>query len=218
MPISGLYLDLFVAPKWCVSTIGVVGVVAHDRPMASIRLHRGHDEWRLTGQRLRKRPTLRARLRAAWNADELDEALADGADPLASDDLALTALRLVKPARRVELAQSLERVVEQVAARGPSPLPGPTILRREPISRNLGPLLALAARLRAGSPHCLRGLAMADRLVRYGDSPLYMALDPLQLRYRVEETLAALEPGWDGQPADMPGGNGGDGYQADSGQ
>ena len=48
---------------------------------------------------------------------------------------------------------------------------------------------------------------MADRLIGFGDSPLYMALGPLQLTHRIEETLAALEPDWDGLPADMPGGD-----------
>jgi hypothetical protein len=43
---------------------------------------------------------------------------------------------------------------------------------------------------------------MADRLIGFGDSPLYMGLDATQLMYCVEETLAALEPDWDGQPAD----------------
>jgi hypothetical protein len=153
--------------------------------------------------KLRRRPTLRARLRAAWRAPELDEALANGADPLASDELALRAARLVRPATRVKLAESLELVVGQVATRGPSP-PGPTILRREPIARNRPVLLALARRLRGDGLHCLTGLAMADRLIGFGDSPLYMALDSLQLMYRVEEVLAALDPGWDGQPADTP--------------
>jgi hypothetical protein len=179
--------------------IGRVGSVAHDGPMPSLRS--GRDS---AGLKLRKRPSLRARLRAAWSADKLDQDLADGADPLASDELALTAARLVRPDRRLELADSLERVVAQVASGGPSPLPGPTLLRREPIARNLGGLLCLADRLRTEGLHCLPGLAMADRLVRYGDSPLYMAMGPLQLRHRIEETLAALEPGWDGQPADVP--------------
>lgn len=158
----------------------------------------------MTPLKLRKRATLRARLRAAWSAAELDDALADGADPLASDELALRAAQLVEPARRAKLAQSLELVVKQVAAGGPSPLPGPTILRREPIARNRPALIALARRLRDEGLHCLRGLAMADRLIRSGDSPLYIALGPLQLRHRIEEVMAALEPDWDGQPADMP--------------
>jgi hypothetical protein len=154
--------------------------------------------------KLRRRPRLRARLRAAWSASELDEALGDGADPLGSEELALRAAQLVDPARRAKLARSLELVVEQVAIGGPSPLPGPTILRRAPVARNRAGLLALARRLRSEGLHCLPGLAMTDRLVRFGDSPLYMALDSLQLEHRIEEILAALEPDWDGLPADMP--------------
>jgi hypothetical protein len=187
--------------------MGAAGSVAHDRLMALLQSHRDDDSARRSvGLKLRKRPTLRARLRAAWSAAELDEALADGADPLASDELALRAAQLVEPATRAKLARSIELVVEQVAAGGPSPL-GPTILRREPIARNRPALLALARRLRREGFHCLRGLAMADRLIRLGDSPLYMALGPLQLTHRIEEILAALEPGWDGLPADMPHGD-----------
>jgi hypothetical protein len=176
--------------RWGVAPIGAAAKVAHDAPMSP-------------PLKLRRRPTLRARLCTAWRAPELDEALASGADPLASDELALKAAQLVKPATRVKLAKSLELIVEQVATRGPSP-PGPTILRREPIARNRRVLLALARRLRSDGLHCLPGLAMADRLIGFGDTPLYMALDSLQLMYRVEEVLAALEPGWDGQPADTP--------------
>jgi hypothetical protein len=154
--------------------------------------------------KLGKRPALRTRLRTAWSAAELDEALASGADPLASDELTLRALQLVRPEKRAALAQSLELVVRQVASGGPSPLPGPTILRRDPVARNRRRLLTLAWRLRSDGLHCLRGLAMADRLIKHGDSPLYMALDPLQLTHRVQEVMAALEPDWDGQPADMP--------------
>jgi hypothetical protein len=161
----------------------------------------------MTPPKLRNRPTLRARLRTAWSAAELDEALTEGADPLANEELALRAAQLVEPAKRVKLARSLEVVVDQVAAGGPSPLPGPTILRRQPIARNRPGLRALARRLRGDGLHCLRGLAMADRLISFGDSPLYMALDPLQLTHRIEEIQAALEPDWDGQPADRPQGD-----------
>jgi hypothetical protein len=153
---------------------------------------------------VRKRPTLRARLRAAWSAAELDEALANGVDPLASEELTVRAARLVEPSKRIQLAQSLELLVKEVARGGPSPVPGPTILRREPIARNRAALLALTRRLRSNGLHCLPGLAMADRLIRFGDSPLYMALGPVQLRRQVEDILAALEPDWDGLPVDMP--------------
>jgi hypothetical protein len=149
--------------------------------------------------------SLRVRLRTAWKAPELDEALANGADPLASPELTLKASQLVHPGKRVELAHALELVVKQVASGGPSPLPGPTILRRQPVAGNLSELRALARRLRADGLHCLPGLALADRLIHYGDSPLYIALGPLELKHRIEEILAALEPGWDGLPADMPG-------------
>ena len=152
----------------------------------------------------RRRPTLRTRLRTKWSAAELDEALAAGTDPLGSEELALRSDQLVEPARRAELARSLELVLEHVARGRSSPVPGPTILRRAPIRSNRAALRTLARRLRSDRLQCLAGLAMADRFVRYGDSPLYMGLDSLQLRHRIEEILAALEPDWDGVPGDMP--------------
>ena len=157
--------------------------------MAPLLLRR-HDsnDLRSLGLKARRRPSLRTRLRARWSAAELDEALADAANPLASDEILLRATALVQPETRGALAESLERLVEQVVAGGPSPHPGPTILRREPVARNCGRLLALAERLRA-------------------DSPLYVALGPLELMHRIEEVLAALDPGWDGQPADTPHGD-----------
>ena len=137
---------------------------------------------------------LHLKLRAAWRASDLDDALADGTDPLASDELTHHALKLADPGQRARLAKALELIVNHVSAGGPSPVPGPTILRRDPIRQNRAELLVLAWRLRAEGFHCLRGLAMADRMIRFGDSPLYMAPNSQKLRRRVEEILAALEP------------------------
>jgi len=180
--------------RWGVIPIGAARNVTHDASM--------------TPRSLQKRPRWRARLRTAWRAAELDDALTSGEDPLKTEELALRASQLVEPEKRAALAESLEQIVKQVAAGGPSPIPGPKILRRGPVARNRRGLQALARRLRDERIHCLPGLAMADRLISFGDSPLYMALDPLQLTHRIEETLAAFEPGWDGQPADVPGGDG----------
>jgi hypothetical protein len=200
---------LGASPKWGTDPIGGAGTVAQTGPMSSLSRRSARRTAPLPPDlERRRRPTLRTKLRTAWSADELDEALANGADPLASDELTLRADQLVKPTTRVELAQTLELIVEQVGCGGPSPLPGPTILRREPIARNCPGLLTLAQRLRRDGLQCLPGLAMADRMIRYGDTPLYMGLDPQQLMHRIEEILAALEPGWDGVPADMPHGDG----------
>lgn len=192
--------------EWGVNPIDAEASRTHDQAMAlfSRTATVPRSVLRSSGLQRRRQPRLRVRLRVAWCAADLDEALADGADPLASDELTLRATKLVDPAKRAELVRTLELVVSHVSAGGPSPFPGPTILRRQPIARNRPELLALAWRLRIEGVHCLRGLAMADRMIRYDDSPLYMALGPLQLRHGIEETLAALEPDWDGQPADMP--------------
>jgi hypothetical protein len=172
--------------------------VAHDLTMALLRRRRTAES------PLTCRPGLRVRLRTSWAAAELDEALANGADPLASAELTLRAQQLVDPAKRAGLARSLDVIAKEVETGGLSPQPGPTILRRDPILPNCRRLRALARRLRDDGLHCLPGLAMADRMITFGDSPLYMALGPLQLKHRVEEIAAALDPGWDGRPADFP--------------
>ena len=78
------------------------------------------------------RTGLRVKLREAWRTAELDESLARGEDPMGSGELTLRALKLCDPAHRARLTRSLEGVVNRVSFGGPSPVPGPTILRREP--------------------------------------------------------------------------------------
>jgi hypothetical protein len=166
-----------------------------------VGLRSGHTRLRLVG-----RPSLRSRLRAILKTAELDEALANGADPLASPELRLQAMKLVEPARRARLARSLDAIAEAVLAGAPSP-PGPTILRRRSIRPNCRRLRILARRLRDDHLHCLPGLALADRTIAFGDSPLYVALGPTQLEHRLEDIMAALEPGWDRRPVDFPTGS-----------
>lgn len=101
---------------------------------------------------VRRRPTLRLRLRTLWIAPELDEALASGADPLVSEELTLRAQQLAEPEKRAEFARSIELIVEDAGAIGPQLVPGPTILKRGPIARNRSVLLALARRLRGQGP------------------------------------------------------------------
>jgi hypothetical protein len=132
---------------------------------------------------------MRTRLRAA----ELDQALAAGADPLASEELTLRAEQLAQPTRREDYARSLELVAESAQAGWLQTAPGPTIRNRKPVVKNQEALLALARRLRGTGPHCLRGLAMTDLLIHCGTSSLYAAPSPDQLRQKVEEILAALD-------------------------
>jgi hypothetical protein len=142
----------------------------------------------------RLRPRLRVRLRASLRAAELDEQLAIGVDPLCSDLLLWRAQQLVEPDERAGFAKSLETIVNEIDRGGPHRLAGPQTLCRDLVKDNRSLLLVLAERLRADGPHGLRGLAMADLLVHYRDSALYRAQSPLQLKWKLLEVLAALEP------------------------
>ena len=90
---------------------------------------------------------------------ELDQALADGADPRESRELALRAHQLTKPGKRIRFARAIEKVVSDVGSPEPQILLG--IYRRDPVLKNRVLLRALADRLRAEAPVRLRGLAMA---------------------------------------------------------
>jgi hypothetical protein len=142
----------------------------------------------------RLRPRLRVRLRASLTAAELDEKLAMGADPLGNDLLLWRAQQLAEPDERAGFAQSIETIVSGIDRGGPHRLAGPQTLCRDLVKDNRSLLLVLAERLRGDGPHGLRGLAMADLLVHYRDSALYRARSPLQLKWKLLEVLAALEP------------------------
>ena len=175
-----------------------------DRHMAQQKLKRprGHSRGVLTSTRLLRSsissidcgPKLAVRIRTFYRAPELDEALAIGADPLASPELTLRAQQLVEPKSRRGLAATLQRVGD-AAVRGEQPLAGPPIYEHAAVAANVGLLQALAARIQDRGPHALCGLAMADRLIRYGDSPLYRAGSAGALACTLRIVGDALEPG-----------------------
>ena len=143
----------------------------------------------------RVRPGLLVRLRASWKAAELGEALAAGADPLASEELLWRAQQLTEPKERMAIAESIARVVAEIDRGGFDVRSGPQIVKRDLIKDNRSLLLVLAERLRDDGPHDLRGLAMAELLVHFGDSPLYRARSPLELRWKLLDILTVLYPG-----------------------
>ncbi len=135
---------------------------------------------------------LGVRVRAFIKLAELDQALAEGADPRESRELALRAQQLAKPAKRIRFARAIERVVSDVGSPEPQILLG--VYRRWPVLKNRVLLRALADRLRAEAPVRLRGLAMVDLLLYRSDGPLYGAQSALQLEQALVEVLRALEP------------------------
>jgi hypothetical protein len=150
---------------------------------------------RLPGRSLRRRrPSLLVRWRGFWKAAELDQALAAGSDPLASEALLWRAEQLVEAKLRRGFAEALERIVDEVARGGPQMLPGPQLIRRDVIRDNRSLLLVLAERLRSDGPQALRGLAKVDLLVSYQDSALYRGPSALTLKLELLDVLAALDP------------------------
>jgi hypothetical protein len=132
------------------------------------------------------------RVRAKWRAPKLDRRLADGADPMLSDELSLRVGQLGSAGTRTRLATALREAVE-IANGQRAPLIT-TRLRRPEIQENEELLLALADRLRDGEPVGVQGLAMTARLVADRSSPLYRGVGG-SLTANASEALAALERG-----------------------
>jgi hypothetical protein len=158
----------------------------------------GRRRW-LENRRLRRRsrgPLLGGiwlRVLTRWRAHELDRQLANGTDPMLSDELSLRVGQLGSTRRRVRLAFALRGAVE-LANGHRSPLIT-TRLRRPEIRENHELLLALADRLCDGEPLGVQGLAMTACLVNDRSSPLYRSGLGGSLPATVMEALAALERG-----------------------
>lgn len=133
-------------------------------------------------------------VRVRWSALELDAALASGSDPASSAELALRAAQLAEPAKRRQLARSINDLVLLAEGRFGAQLP----MTRAPISADRvhmrrEPLLGLRDRLLGGGPHSPRGLALVSLLLEDPRSPLYShELSGDQLQPKLDQILAAL--------------------------
>jgi hypothetical protein len=126
-----------------------------------------------------------------WVAADLDRELANGTDPLGSDELSLRVGQLGSAATRSRLAAALRGAVEMANGRC-APLIS-TRLRRPEIRENEDLLLALADRLHGGEPLGVEGLAMTARLVDDRMSPMYRGGGSLP--DALSEALTARERG-----------------------
>ena len=142
-------------------------------------------------------PSIWVRLRVRWKRRELDEALARGANPVTTEELALRAEQLLEPATRARLAAWYENLF-RLAADGPGPgattamVVAPFDAHR--VATNQPVLAALAERLRSPGPLDVRGLAMASNLLEDSNGPLYARTRVDELEQAVRRTIAALEP------------------------
>ncbi len=141
--------------------------------------------------------SLRLRLRARLHRANLTRALAEGADPAASDELALRGRQLTSKRNRRMLARSLRRSIAD--AHRPATTHGavPIIDRRGVLDAE--PAIAeLVERLLAPRPVQAAGMAMVERILTNADpSPLYSPSEPGALQQTIRAATAAL----DRQPA-----------------
>jgi hypothetical protein len=134
---------------------------------------------------------LRTRLRSRLQARRLDRELASGRDPSSSEALELRARHLLSETFRTRLADGLETVI----CRASSP---PVFSSKAPINRRgvraAGPeILALAAVLRENADCDPRGVALAERLLTDGTSPLYSRASDQELLTSVRNVSMALK-------------------------
>jgi hypothetical protein len=135
---------------------------------------------------------LALRARTWLSRRRLDARLADGADPASDRELELRAQRISRAEHREQLARALERVMRD--ARRPAARIRPQVpVRRAPILDCSEDLQALIRRLRDGEPVDPRGIALTERLLTDGASPLYHDTDP-PLCYSIRSARLALDP------------------------
>jgi hypothetical protein len=141
------------------------------------------------------RPPLALRVRVFASRRSLDDALADGASPLWSPELALRARQLVSHGSRQQFATSLERLVTE-AQRSVSPRAVAVPLPRREISEAQTSLLSIATRLRDERPVYARGMALVSRLLSDGSGPLYNSNAGGSMGHAVGAIAAALDGRW----------------------
>jgi hypothetical protein len=130
------------------------------------------------------------RLRARLRAFRLDQALAGGASPEASVELALRARRLARPRHRRDLVRGVRRLLETTRRSSLASRPVPVC--RDRVRDCEDEFAELIDRLQAAGPVSVRGIAKADLLLADGTGPLYHRASPDDLRARVRDAADAL--------------------------
>ena len=138
-----------------------------------------------SGDRTRR---LRTRMRVALHRGELTRALAEGADPTASDELALRAGQLTSARSRRTLARSMRRTMDD-ARRPALARSSAVIVQRGAVLDTEDAIRTMIARLGSGRPVRAEGMARAERILTNADaSPLY---NPAELGALQREIMAA---------------------------
>jgi hypothetical protein len=122
----------------------------------------------------------------------LGRRLAEGANPSSSPELERRSQQLLSANNRRALAQAIERVIDAAEER-PSPYSSAVPLRRAAILEQRPILLSLAAELRDTDQHVsVRGVALIERLLTDGGSPLYVETTEESLEGALRHARSAL--------------------------
>jgi hypothetical protein len=130
------------------------------------------------------------RLLARLRSFRLDHALADGASPEASVELALRARLLARPRYQRDLARGVSRVLAAARQAPPAGRP-PVPVCRDRVRDCEEELTELIGRLQAG-PVSVRGIAKTGLLLADASGPLYRRASPDDLCARVRDAADAL--------------------------
>ena len=134
--------------------------------------------------------------------DSLDKAIARG-DRL-QGNLAVRARRLTRRSNTAALAAELEATIGSALRPPPAYSPADVDLSREAIVAAASALEALIRSLRAEQRTDAKGVALARRLLRDIDSPLYEPARPQELRAAALAALHALRPALGMPPGSPP--------------
>lgn len=147
------------------------------------------------------RGSLRVRLSTRLHRGALDDQIARGAETAGDERLRLRAAQLASRTHRDRLATGLERTIQ--AATRPADSPSASTARRLTLRVPLrageirdcaDDIEALTRRLRDGNPIDAQGVALTQRLLTDGASPLYYRDSPTTLRHAIRSARLALEP------------------------
>jgi hypothetical protein len=122
---------------------------------------------------VRREPRLRERLLARLRARRIDESLLAGASHNGNPVTLARLARLLDRRYRAGLAQGLRRMLEVARRRQLSPFLAQLPLQVREVLETEPLILALAADLEDQEGVSPRGVILADRLIRDGDSPVY---------------------------------------------
>jgi hypothetical protein len=132
------------------------------------------------------------RVRTGLRRASLDRLLAEGVTPAESPELGLRALQLTRARHRRALAKSLEEVVSVAQGERRWRTASPPLARRD-VRASRSELIQLAQVLRENRDVYASGVALTQRLLTDGMSPLYVYGRDDELWHAARDAIAALD-------------------------